>query len=102
MESTTEILYTASLNDFPGLPTSERMAAESRYCRTLEQALGGQEGVARAYGAWCTAAESDGIDITAEEANLAERWAKAADKARQAGFRDLGDSPEAYFEVRLE
>jgi len=102
MEPTTEILYTVSLNDYPGLPAPERATAELRYSRALEQVLGGQDGVARAYGAWCTAAENYGADITAEEANLAERWAKAVDKARQAGFRDLGEAPEAYFEVRLE
>jgi len=31
---------------------------------------------------------------------LASRWAKAYEAARDAGFRDLGDTTEAYIEVR--
>jgi len=32
---------------------------------------------------------------------LAGDWATAYAKAREAGFRGLGDAEEAYFEVRL-
>jgi hypothetical protein len=32
---------------------------------------------------------------------LAKRWIKAFDVARTAGFRDLGDTDEAYFAVRV-
>jgi hypothetical protein len=98
MDTTTEVFYTVALCDFPVLPPTERVAAEVRYCRTLERALGTPEAVARAYGAWCCAAEGEG---TAEDLVLAAGWTKAADAARQAGFRGLSEDEGAYFEVRL-
>lgn len=101
MESTVDILYTARLEDFPGLPEVQRALAEKRYCKALEKALGDATGVARAYQAWHTAADSDEISIDKETANLATAWLKAADLARQAGMRDLGDDTGAYFEVRV-
>jgi hypothetical protein len=101
MESTLEILYTASLEDCPGLPDIQRALAEKRYCKALEKALGDANGVAHAYQAWQTAADSDEVSIDKETANLATRWIKAADVARQAGMRDLGEDTGAYFEIRL-
>lgn len=32
----------------------------------------------------------------------AKRWEKASDAAGQAGFRDLGESNEAFFDVKPE
>ncbi|MES2187156.1 MAG: hypothetical protein V4505_21590 [Pseudomonadota bacterium] len=98
MDTTTEVFYTVALCDFPALPPAERAAAEVRYSRALERALGTPHAVARAYGAWCCAAEGDG---SAEDLALAAAWAKAADAARQAGFRGLSEDEGAYFEVRL-
>jgi len=50
--------------------------------------------------AYQNAYESSGADLTKDELALAQRWAKAYDAARTAGFRDLGDNDEAFFEVR--
>ena len=50
--------------------------------------------------AYQNAYESSGADLTKDELALAQRWAKAYDAARTAGFRDLGDTDEAFFEVR--
>lgn len=77
------------------------MLAETRFCNALEKALGGPEGVARAYMAWYTAAESEQAKISAETANLATRWAKTAEMAREAGLQGLSDGESGYFEVRL-
>lgn len=101
MESTIESLYAVSLEDFEGLPPVQRQLAEKRYGKALEKALGDADGVSRAYRAWQTAADSDEVSINRETANLATNWIKAADLARQAGMRDLGDDGAAYFEVRL-
>jgi hypothetical protein len=102
MESTVEISYSVSLEDFPGLPEVQRQVAEKRYGKALEKALGDASGIARAFQAWRTAADSDEVSIDRDTANLATAWIKAADLARQAGMRDLGDDTGAYFEVRLE
>jgi len=101
MESSLDVPYTASLEDCPGLPEIQRSLAEKRYCKALEKALGDATGVAHAFQAWQTAADSDEISIDKETANLATRWLKAADLARQAGMRDLGEDTGAYFDVRL-
>lgn len=102
MDTVIDTLYTVSLVDFPALPLIERMAAEMRYGAALEKALGSPEGVAKAYGAWCVAADSDATEITTDEANLAQTWLRAVDLARTAGLRNLGDAEGGYFEVRLE
>lgn len=101
METIVESPYIARLEDFPGLPDIQRQLAEKRYCKALEKALGDACGVARAYQAWNTAADSDEVSIDKDTANLATAWIKAADIARQAGMRDLGEDSGAYFEVRL-
>lgn len=96
-----DTLYSVSLQDYPGLPAQERMQAELRFCRTAERLLGGPENVARAYGAWCAAAESDGMEVSEDDRPWAQRWVKALDQARNDGMRSLGESEGAYFEVRL-
>jgi len=98
---TLESRYTASLEDCQGLPDVQRAQAEKRFCKALEKALGDADGIARAYQAWQTAADSDEMSIDKETANLATRWLKAADLARQAGMRDLGEDTGAYFDIRL-
>ncbi len=101
MDTITESLYTVALNDYPELPPKERMQAELRCCRTLERLLGGPEGVATAYGAWCAAAEADGTDAAAEDRTHAAAWAKAFEQAKKDGLQSLGEADSAYFEVRL-
>jgi hypothetical protein len=72
--------------------------AEQRFRRELDKQLGGD--VVPALRAFQNASESVESDLTKEEIALAKRWAKAYDSARTAGFRDIGDVQEAYFEVR--
>lgn len=92
--------YTAKLKDFPGLPADHVATAEKRFRSTLEKALGDAlEQVLRAYS---NATESGGDELAADEIAMASAWPKAYEKAKMAGFRDLGGADEAYFEVRLE
>ena len=101
MDTVIDSRYIVSLIDFPDLPLKERMVAEMRYGTALEKALGSPEQVATAYSAWCSASDSNEAEITADEANLAKTWLRAADRARVAGFQGLGEAEGAYFEVRL-
>lgn len=101
MDAVIDSLYTVFLIDFPELPLKERMVAERRYGTALEKALGSPERVAAAYGAWCSASDSDEAEISAEQAKQAKTWLRAVDRARVAGFQGLGESEAAYFEVRL-
>lgn len=50
--------------------------------------------------AYVSVTEASEADLTKEGVILATRWVKAYDTARTAGYRDLGDTQEAYFEVR--
>lgn len=93
--------YTVALVDFRGLPAPHRIAAEVRYIRELERACGGPDEVSRIYQAWTEASESEANQLGGEVAALAVRWPRAADAAARAGFRDLGEVGEAYFEIRL-
>ncbi|MBC7602475.1 MAG: hypothetical protein H7255_07415 [Ramlibacter sp.] len=87
--------------EFRDLPAAHRIAAEVRYIRELERACGGPDKVARIYQAWIEASESEANQIGGETAALAVRWPSAADTAARAGFRDLGEVGETYFDVRL-
>jgi hypothetical protein len=93
--------YRITLQDFPEIPDDTRAKAEEQYRRALEKALGGPEEVVTAYRAWLSVSESGNDQVSKEEAAQASQWQKASDLARQAGFRSLGESPEAYFEFKL-
>ena len=93
--------YTITLQDFSEIPDDARVKAEEQYRRALEKALGGPEEVVPAYRAWLSVSESGSDLVGQEEAAQASQWQKASDLARQAGFRSLGESPEAYFEFKL-
>jgi hypothetical protein len=82
--------------DYPAVDALK--VAEQRFRRELDRQLGGD--VLLALRAFQNASESGESDLTKDEIALAKRWAKAYDMARTAGFRDLGDTQEAYFEVR--
>lgn len=91
--------YTAHLREFPGLPPDLVTTAEKRFRTTLEKALGDDlEQVLKAYS---NAVESGEEELSADDIALASAWPKAYEKAKMAGFRDLGGADEAYFEVRL-
>ncbi len=73
--------------------------AEKRFRTTLEKELGDSlEPVLKAYS---SAAESGADELSADKHALASAWPKAYDRAKAAGFRDLGPADEAYFEVRV-
>lgn len=93
--------YRITLQDFPDIPDDTRVKAEDQYRRALEKALGGPDEVIPAYRAWLNVSESGNDQVSQEEVSQATRWQKASDLARQAGFRSLGESPEAYFEFKL-
>jgi hypothetical protein len=93
--------YTITLQDFPEIPEDTRVKAEDHYRRALEKALGGADAVEPAYRAWLSVSESGNDQVGKEEVAQATEWQKASDLARQAGFRSLGESPEAYFEFKL-
>ena len=93
--------YTITLQDFPEIPEDSRVKAEKQYRRALEKALGGPDEVIPAHRAWLSVSESGSDQVGKEEVAQANHWQKASDLARQAGFRSLGESDEAYFEFKL-
>ena len=92
--------YTITLQDFPNIPDDTRIKAEDQYRRALEKALGGPDEVLPIYRAWLNVSESGNDQLDKSELALATTWQKASDAARQAGFRSLGESDEAYFEFK--
>lgn len=91
------VAYSARLVDYPAIDEALR-TAEQRFRRELDRQLGSD--VVPALRAFQNASESGESDLSKAEIALAVRWAKAYDAARTAGFRDLGDTEEAYFEVK--
>lgn len=90
--------FSAKLIDYPHSSADAVKVAEQRFRRELEKQLGAD--VLPAMRAFQNASESSDTDLTKSELALAARWVKAYDAARTAGFRDLGDTDEAYFEVK--
>lgn len=93
--------YTITLQDFPDIPEDTRVKAEDQYRRALEKALGGPDDVLPTYHAWLNVSESGNDELNADDTALANRWITASNLAKQAGFRSLGESDEAYFEFNL-
>lgn len=100
METVTETQYIVALRDAPdSLPAAAKIAAETRYARELERALGGPDQVAAALDSIYSL---EGADvITAADKKLAERWQRASTVARDRALAQIGEVEEAYFEVRL-
>jgi hypothetical protein len=57
--------------------------------------------VALAYQAWQQLEETAEEETSVEDIALAKQWITVVTRARNDGFRDLGET-EAYFEVRME
>ncbi len=100
MEVIAETLYIVALRDAPSsLPADAKIAAEARYARELERALGGQEQVAATLD---SVLSLEGADIiTKADSALVERWQKASATARDRALAQIGEVEEAYFDVRL-
>ncbi|MBN8757673.1 hypothetical protein L3V85_15250 [Variovorax paradoxus] len=92
--------YTVRLADY-ALPSADAArVAEQRFRREIDKQLGSD--VIAALRAFQNASESSESELSKAEIAMAKRWAKAYDAARTAGFRDLGETDEAYFEVRAD
>lgn len=91
--------YTVHLQDYPGASNDAVMAAVTRFRREFDRKLGDQTDAA--IKAFQNAMESSANELTKAEVGLASEYQAAYEVARTAGFRDLGDAQEAYFEVRL-
>ncbi len=92
------VAYTVRLADYSHPAADAAKVAEQRFRREIDRQLGGD--VVEALRAFQNASESSESDLSKAEIALAKRWAKAYDAARTAGFRDLGDTDEAFFDVR--
>ena len=88
--------YIVRLVDYPAVDALK--VAEQRFRRELDRQLGAD--VMLALRAFQNASESGESELTKDEMALAKRWIKAFDAARTAGFRELGDTDEAFFDVR--
>lgn len=47
------------------------------------------------------AQDSSAEDLSKDEIRMAGRWAEAVDKARVGGMREIGESGQAFFSVRV-
>ena len=90
---------TVTLQDYPSGNVDTVAQAVNRFRRELERRLGDETDAAAK--AFQNASESEANELTKEEHRLASDYAAAYDAARTAGFRDLGDVQEAFFDVRL-
>jgi hypothetical protein len=99
VEPEPRVAYLVRLSDYPHPAPDAVKVAEQRFGRELDRQLG--HDVVPALRAFQNASESGESDLTKAEIALAKRWIKAFDAARTAGFRDLGDTDEAYFAVRV-
>lgn len=88
-----------TLQDYPTGNVDAVAQAVNRFRGELERRLG--DDTDAALKAFQSASESSANELTKEEHRLAAAYAAAYEAARTAGFRDLGDVQEAYFDVRL-
>lgn len=98
VEVEARVTYTVRLADYPHAAADAVKTAEQRFRREVDRQLG--DDAVEALRAFQNASESSESDLSKAEIAMAKRWAKAYDAARTAGFRDLGDTDEAFFDVR--
>ncbi|MDQ0081280.1 hypothetical protein J2W35_001617 [Variovorax boronicumulans] len=98
VEVEARVTYAVRLADYPHPAADAVKVAEQRFRREIDRQLGTD--VVEALRAFQNASESSESDLSKAEIAMAKRWAKAYDAARTAGFRDLGDTDEAFFDVR--
>lgn len=91
--------YTVNLIDYAHSTPDVLKLSAQRFRRELDKQLG--EKVETALKAFQNASESSAEELTTDEIAMAAAWVKAFDAAKSAGFRDLGDTDEAFFDVRL-
>ncbi|CAM3764848.1 hypothetical protein BOSP111201_24290 [Bordetella sputigena] len=90
--------YTVTLHH-PFLSASRRQEADVQYRQALEQALGGADGVLRAWHAWQEAEHKLG-SLSNETWKVARQWLVASDQARQIALagKNAPGATDAYFE----
>jgi hypothetical protein len=98
VEVEARVTYAVRLADYQHPAADAVKVAEQRFRREIDRQLGAD--VVEALRAFQNASESSESDLSKAEIAMAKRWAKAYDAARTAGFRDLGDTDEAFFDVR--
>ena len=98
VEVEARVTYAVRLADYPHPAADAVKVAEQRFRREIDRQLGTD--VVEALRAFQNASESSESDLSKAEIAMAKRWPKAYDAARTAGFRDLGDTDEAFFDVR--
>ncbi|RSZ36890.1 MULTISPECIES: hypothetical protein [unclassified Variovorax] len=98
VEVEARVSYTVRLADYSHPAADAVKVAEQRFRREIDRQLG--DDVVEALRAFQNASESSESDLSKAEIAMARRWAKAYDAARTAGFRDLGETDEAFFDVR--
>ncbi|RTQ37085.1 hypothetical protein EJP69_04975 [Variovorax gossypii] len=98
VEVEARVTYTVRLADYSHPEADAVRVAEQRFRREIDRQLG--DVVVEALRAFQNASESSESDLSKAEIAMARRWAKAYDAARTAGFRDLGETDEAFFDVR--
>ena len=97
---TLETLYTVTLRDYPEqLTAQDRIAAETRFAKELERQLGGPEQVAAALQTMRDLEACPPDVATPSTTTLLRQWGRASAAARQAGLRELGEAPGAFFDV---
>ena len=90
-----------TLHDFPDIDAQGKQHAERKFLLSLEKSFPDTEDLLACFKAFQNASDSDGASISKHESRLAMRFQQAFDKARQAGFQQLGTEESAYFDVRL-
>lgn len=95
-------LFRVALCDYPDLSDEQRTRAETRYARTLERQLGGQEAVCQHLSLLQHLEDAPPEDITEDAKAAYHRWAKAVRAAAEVGMQGLGAEDGCFFEVLLE
>lgn len=90
--------YTVALRD-SDLDHHDRIKAETRFCKVLEEKLGMPEQI-RDQLRLLQSAEAEGRALTPDEQALARQWQRAHLSARLAGMQDLASISDAWFELR--
>lgn len=95
-----DTIISVRLEDCPSDMKPElKEKAEARFAKELRKGFPDDDAMRHAYKLFSDAAE--GGTISKADERIATTWAKAFEKARTAGLRDIAVE-EAYFDVRLQ
>lgn len=98
--STTEIVYSVRLRDYPeDLRAADRINIETRYAKELERTFGTADNVAAALETMQALEESPPDALSPSDLSLIKQWGKASAAARLVALREVGDAEGCFFEV---